>query len=93
MSSILNDSDLVSRDPKVRKKAAYKVRLNLEIALKDQPVEELTKLFTNLTTEIFHYINSTDIYDRLGGLTIIDSILDILRNDVKLWLDLLYIID
>lgn len=83
MSSILNDSDLVSRDPKVRKKAAYKVRLNLEIALKDQPVEELTKLFTNLTTEIFHYINSTDIYDRLGGLTIIDSILDILRNDVQ----------
>lgn len=81
MSLIQNDNDISSRDPKVRKKIALKIKQNLEIALNDQPIEEITKLISNLTTEIYQCINSTDIYERLGGLTIIDSVLDVLRDD------------
>ncbi|KAK9241824.1 armadillo-type protein [Lipomyces tetrasporus] len=77
-NSVLNHifSDLRSKSPDVRNRSAEKLRDHLLAVVRELPIDQFTRYNNDVNRRIFELIHSTDTYDKLGGITAIDKLID-----------------
>ena len=78
--------DLKSRDDNVRLLAATDLRQWVIRESRELPAEAFTRFMNDLNRRIFDLVNSSDIHDKLGGVRIIDELIDVPyeENDTKI---------
>jgi FKBP12-rapamycin complex-associated protein len=79
--------DLRDRDEKVRKKAARDLRVYVEGEAREISSESFTKVMNDLNRRIFDLVNSSDVHCKMGGISIIDELIDVTyeENDTKIF--------
>lgn len=70
------------RHPEVRAKSALDLRLFVESELRDNTSEASEKFVNELTGRVFDLVNSVDVYEKLGGIKVIDELIE-LKCDFK----------
>src|SRR4051794_4643318 len=69
--------DLSSRHPDVRQKAAHDLRVFVEEEVRDLPSESCSNFLNQLTNRVFDLVNSADIHEKLGGILVIDELIEV----------------
>ncbi|KAK9433284.1 armadillo-type protein, partial [Lipomyces doorenjongii] len=77
-NSVLNHifSDLRSKSPDIRNRSAEELRDHLLVVVRELPIDQFTRYNNDVNRRIFELIHSTDTYDKLGGITAIDKLID-----------------
>jgi len=70
-------ADLRSRNQDVRATAAESLRLFVEGEAREMTSESFTKYMNDLNKRIFDLVNSSDPYEKLGGIMVIDGLIDL----------------
>ena len=73
--------NLKSRNDKVRLKAAKGLRAFVEAEAREMSGESLSKLMHEINRRISELINSTDMYEKLGGIEAVDQLIDVECED------------
>ncbi|KAK9453987.1 armadillo-type protein [Dipodascopsis uninucleata] len=69
-------SDLRSKSPEVRAKAADDLKRHLQLVVRELPIDQFARYNSDINKRIFELIHSTDSTDRLGGIIAIDRLID-----------------
>lgn len=78
-------TDVKSRIPEVRAKAARDLRLHVERESRDVPAEVFNRYMNDLNKRIFDLVNSSEVAEKMGGIIVIDELIDVAyeENETK----------
>jgi len=74
--------DLRSKSHEVRAKAARDLRIYVESEAREMPPETFTKYMEDMTRRIFDLVNSPDPNEKMGGIMVIDELLDVAEAQI-----------
>ncbi|KAK9379012.1 armadillo-type protein [Kockiozyma suomiensis] len=69
-------TDLRSKSPEVRNRAADELRDHLSTVVRELPIDQFTRYSNDVNRRIFELIHSTDTNDKFGGIAAIDRLID-----------------
>lgn len=69
--------DLGNKHSEVRARAAARLRQFVEAEARFLSFEASAKFFNGLTGRLFDLVNSVDVYEKLGGISVMDELIDV----------------
>lgn len=69
--------DLGHKNAEIRARGAAKLRQYVEAEVRFLPSEASAKFFNGLTGRLFDLVNSVDVYEKLGGIAVMDELIEL----------------
>ncbi|KAK9465831.1 armadillo-type protein [Lipomyces arxii] len=69
-------TDLKSKQPEVRNRAAEELRENLQSVIRELPIDQFSRYNNEVNRRIFDCLHNAETSDKLGGIAAIDKLID-----------------